>query len=56
MLDLAASRALLELLVHLLDHRLPEADARVNEPVGNLTKIQQLRDISKSRCGILVPS
>jgi hypothetical protein len=47
MLDLAAFRALLELLVHLLDHRLPEAHARVYEPVGDLAKFQQLRNIHK---------
>lgn len=32
----AAPRAPLELLVHLLDHRLPQPDARVDEPVGDL--------------------
>jgi hypothetical protein len=55
MLDLAAFRALLELLVHLLDHRFPEADARVYEPVGNLAKNHGLINIHKSQCGILVP-
>jgi hypothetical protein len=59
---LSVGRGLLEILVHLLDHRLPQSNTRVDEPVGDLAMQNQqmvcfsVNLVSETVCLYLAPA